>query len=213
DLLHVSRTLSERVLMWRSPWDNSVAGGDQVAQGIWALATGGGTGTGLGLGDPRYIAAGHTDLIFAALGEELGVVGLIAVAAMYGVVAWRGFRIARSAATDYGFFLAAALTLFLIVPALVMAAGIVGAVPLTGVVTPFLSYGGSAMAANCAALGILSSIRADRRRAADSRPFDVPLRWVGGTLAAAAVALIAVIVDVQVVRADDYLVRPQLGVQ
>jgi len=212
-LLHISRTLSERVLMWQSPWSNSAAGGDQVAQAMWAMASGSALGTGLGLGDSRYLPAGHTDLILAALGEELGIVGLAVVAAAYAIVAWRGLRIARTARSDYGLFLAAALTLFLIVPALVMAAGVVGAVPLTGVVTPFLSYGGSAMAANFAALGILSSIRADRRRAADLRAFDLPLRWTGGALVAASLALAALIFDVQVVHADDYAVRPHLGVQ
>jgi hypothetical protein len=71
-LLHVSRTLSERVLMWQSPWSNSAGGGDQVAQAIWAMASGGTLGTGLGLGDSRYLPAGHTDLVLAALGEPAG---------------------------------------------------------------------------------------------------------------------------------------------
>ena len=212
-IAHVSRTLSERVLMWQSPWDNSAAGGDQVAQAIWAMASGGASGTGVGLGDSRYLPAGHTDLVLAAVGEELGIVGIAALAAIYALVAWRGLRIARSASTDYGFFLSVALTLFLIVPALVMAAGVVGAIPLTGVVTPFLSYGGSAMVANFAALGILSSIYADKRPSADFRSFDVPLRWLGGALGVAALALVAVAIDIQVVHADEYAVRPQLGVQ
>src|SRR5439155_26081990 len=95
-LAGVSRTLSERVLMWQSPWDNSVPGGDQVAQAIWAMAAGGPLGTGVGLGDSRYLPAGHTDLILAAVAEEIGIVGLLALAATYGIVAWRGFRIARS---------------------------------------------------------------------------------------------------------------------
>ncbi len=94
-----------------------------------------------------------------------------------------------------------------------MAAGVVGAIPLTGVVTPFLSYGGSAMAANFAALGILSSIHADKRPAVDFSSFDVPLRWVSGALGVAALALVAVAFNIQVVHADDYAVRPQLGVQ
>src|SRR5437899_2907538 len=212
-LVHVSRTLSERVLMWQSPWDNSVSGGDQVAHAIWAMAAGGPLGTGVGLGDSRYLPAGHTDLILAAVGEEIGFIGLVALAAIYGIVAWRGLRIARSAPTDYGFFLSTALTLFLIVPVLVMTAGAVGAIPLTGVVTPFLSYGGSAMAANFAALGILSSIHADRRPAADLGSFDVPLRWVSGALIVTALALLAVVVDIQVVHADEYVVRPHLGIQ
>jgi hypothetical protein len=211
--LNVSHTLAERVRMWQSPWDNAVAGGDQVAQAIWAIAAGGPFGTGLGLGDVRYLPAGHTDLVLAAVGEELGAVGLLVVTLAYGVVAWRGFRVSQSASNDYGFFLATALTLFLIVPVLVMAAGVMGITPLTGVVTPFLSYGGSAMAANCAALGLLSSIHADRRPAADLTPFRAPIRWLVTALAASGAALVAVLINIQVVHASEYVVRPHLGVQ
>jgi cell division protein FtsW (lipid II flippase) len=211
--LNVSHTLAERVRMWQSPWDNAVAGGDQVAQAIWAFATGGAAGTGLGLGDARYLPAGHTDLVLAAVGEELGIAGLIAVILAYGVMVWRGFRLSLSASNDYGFFLGTVLTLFLIVPVLVMAAGVMGITPLTGVVTPFLSYGGSAMAANCAALGMLCSIRADRRPAADLTPFRAPMRWLAAALATSAAALVAVLINVQVVHADDYLVKAHLGVQ
>src|SRR5437899_389571 len=85
-LVHVSRILSERVLMWQSPWDNSVSGGDQVAQAIWAMAAGGPLGTGAGLGDSRYLPAGHTDLILAAVGEEIGIIGLVALALVAVVV-------------------------------------------------------------------------------------------------------------------------------
>jgi cell division protein FtsW (lipid II flippase) len=211
--LNVSHTLVERVRMWQSPWDNAVVGGDQVAQAIWALATGGLSGSGLGLGDARYLPAGHTDLVLAAVGEELGVAGLMIVILAYGVIAWRGFRVSLSASNDYGVFLGIVLTLFLIVPVLVMAAGVIGLTPLTGVVTPFLSYGGSAMAANGAALGMLCSIHADRRPAADLMPFRVPVRWLVTTLAASAAVLVAALIDIQVLRADDYIVRPHLGVQ
>jgi cell division protein FtsW (lipid II flippase) len=211
--LNVSHIVAERVRMWQSPWDNAVAGGDQVAQAIWAIATGGPFGTGLGLGDTRYLPAGHTDLVLAAIGEELGAAGLIVVTLAYGVIAWRGFRISRSASNDYGFFLATALTLFLIVPVLVMTAGVMGITPLTGVVTPFLSYGGSAMAANCAALGMLCSIHADRRPAADLAPFRAPMRWLVAALVASAAASVAVLINMQVLHADEYVVKPHLGIQ
>ena len=177
------------------------------------MATGGRFGTGLGLGDSRYLPAGHTDLILAAIGEELGALGLLVVAVAYAVLAWRGFRIGRLAPNDYGFFLATALTLFLVVPALVMASGVMGVTPLTGVVTPFLSYGGSAMAANFAALGILASIHGDRRPALDFRPFRAPMQWLGTVLGVCALALVALAINMSVVRADTYLVKPHLGVQ
>jgi cell division protein FtsW (lipid II flippase) len=211
--LQVSATLAERVRMWQSPWDNTVAGGNQITHAIWAMSTGGVFGTGLGLGDSRYLPAGHTDLVLAAIGEELGIAGLIVIAAAFAVLAWRGFRIGRRAPNDYGFFLATALTLFLIFPVLIMASGVMGVTPLTGVVTPFLSYGGSAMLANFAALGILMAIHADGRPPGDFEPFRVPMKYLGGMLALAAVALVGVAVKLQVVSADEYVARPHLGVQ
>ncbi|PYQ85218.1 MAG: hypothetical protein DMG02_28890 [Acidobacteria bacterium] len=211
--LHISQTLAERVRMWQSPWDNAVLGGDQVTHAVWGLATGGSFGTGLGLGDTRYLPAGHTDLILAAIGEELGAAGLMLVAVLYAILAWRGIRIGRLARNDYGFFLATALTLFLIVPALIMASGILGVTPLTGVVTPFLSYGGSAMVANFCALGMLAAIHADRHPSGDFEPFRIPIAWVGASLGLVALVLLAVAIDIQIVHADDYVIRPHLGTQ
>ena len=211
--LNISATLAARVQMWQSAWDNNVRGGDQIAQAIWAMSTGGLSGTGLGLGDSRYLPAGHTDLALAAIGEELGFVGLLCVAAVYVVVAKRGFGTALRAANDYGFFLATTMTLFLVLPVLVMAAGMLGVVPLTGVVTPFLSYGGSAMVANFAALGILTAVRTDSPPSTTAEPFRAATRYLGGGLAAAALAMLAVLVNIQVLRADDYLVKPHRGLQ
>jgi cell division protein FtsW (lipid II flippase) len=211
--LEISQTLAARVRMWQSPWDNAVLGGDQVTHAVWGLATGGSFGTGLGLGDTRYLPAGHTDLILAAIGEELGAGGLVLVAVLFAILAWRGFRIGRLAQNDYGFFLATALTLFLIVPVLIMASGILGVTPLTGVVTPFLSYGGSAMVANFCALGMLAAIHADRHPSGDFEPFRIPMLWLGSSLALFALVLLAVAANIQVVHADEYVIRPHLGIQ
>ena len=211
--LGISSTLADRVRMWQSPWDNAARGGDQIAQSLWALATGGLWGTGLGLGDTRYLPAGHTDLVLAAAAEELGFPGLLAIGLVYVALVRRGFTIARRAASDYATFLATGLTLLLAVPAALMMAGLLGLVPLTGVVTPFLSYGGSAMLANFAALGALASIRSDRATVAERQPLEKPLRWTAAVLAVAAVALGFVAVRVQVLAADEIVVRPHLGMQ
>jgi cell division protein FtsW (lipid II flippase) len=211
--LNISSTLAARVQMWQSPWDNAVRGGDQVAHAVWALSTGGLFGTGLGLGETRYLPAGRTDLPLAAVGEELGFVGLLIVAAAYAVMAWRGFRIGVAASTDYGFFLATVVTLFLVIPVLVMSAGMLGVIPLTGVVTPFLSYGGSAMAANFAALGVLAAIHGNGRPAETAEPFRRPVKYLGGALAAGAVGLVGALLSVQLVNADEYAVKPHLGIQ
>jgi cell division protein FtsW (lipid II flippase) len=211
--LNVSSTLAARVEMWRSPWDNAVRGGDQIAQSFWGLSTGGLAGSGLGLGDTRYLPAGHTDLILAAIGEELGFIGLLLITVVYAVIAARGFRIARDAANDYGFFLAMSVTLFLIVPGLIMVAGSLGIIPLTGVVTPFLSYGGSAMLANFAVLGVLSAIRTEASPAKTSEPFLKPMRYLEYGLGAVAFALVGILFNVQVLSADAYTIKPQLGLQ
>jgi cell division protein FtsW (lipid II flippase) len=211
-LLQISSTLGTRLQMWLSPWDNGVRGGDQVAHGVWGLASGAVAGTGLGLGQSRFIPEAHTDLVLAAVGEELGFIGLLVVATAFVLIVWRGFAIARRATSDYRFFLAMALTLSLAIPVLVMAAGILGVLPLTGVVTPFLSYGGSAMAANFAALGLLIAIGGEKDPS-DLAAFQLPVRWLAGVMGAAAAGLLVVAANVQTVRADEYLVRPQRGLQ
>ena len=209
----VSSTLTARVAMWQSPWDNAVRGGDQIAHAMWSMATGAIAGTGLGLGDTRYLPEGHTDLVLAAVGEELGAVGVLAAAAACALIGWRGFRIARAAPSDTTFFLAVAMTLSLVLPMLVMAAGMLAVIPLTGIATPFLSYGGSAMTANFAALGLLAAIASDADRSIDTTPFSSPLTWLGRALLFAGALLVVVWARVQIVSADRVVVEPQLGVQ
>ncbi|ODS59177.1 MAG: hypothetical protein ABS36_01590 [Acidobacteria bacterium SCN 69-37] len=213
--LGISSTLSARVAMWWSPWENVARGGDQVAQALWGFASGALSGTGLGLGATRYLPAGHTDLVLAAIGEELGAMGMLTVAVAFVVIAWRGLAIARRASTDYGLFLALAMTLTLVVPVLVMSAGLLGLIPLTGVVTPFLSYGGSAMAVNFLALGLVVACRGGRQASVEptGEAFHVPMRWLARTMAAAAIGLVIVWGRTQIVSADALLVRPQLGRQ
>jgi len=138
---------------------------------------------------------------------------VLAVAVLYAALIWRALGTARRASSDYGFFLALILTLFFAVPVLLMAAGILGVVPLTGVVTPFLSFGGSAMMANFAALGLLAALRSDPAPAADLAVFRPALRWLTVTVSAAAIALLAVALRVQLLDADETAIRPHLGMQ
>jgi len=211
--LNISATLAARLQMWQSPWDNAVRGGDQVAQALWALSAGALTGTGAGFGHSRFVPEGHTDMVLAAVGEEFGLLGCAVVIGLFAIVLWRGFTIAKRASTDHQFFLALGMTLSLTIPVLVMGAGILGLLPLTGVVTPFLSYGGSAMAANFAALGFLAAIRRKGSESTDLTPFQAPVRWLARTAAACAAGMLLFAASVQTLRADEYLVRPQLSVQ
>jgi cell division protein FtsI/penicillin-binding protein 2 len=211
-VLDFPHTVVQRVAMWRSPWDNAVRGGDQVSHAIWALATGGWSGSGLGLGDPHFIPAAHTDMVLAVLGEELGFAGLLAVFGLYALLAGRALRIALGAPGDYTFFLALGVTLSFILELLLMAGGLLGLMPLTGVVTPFLSYGRSSMLANFAALGALLSI-SERSTPAKKPEFRVPVMALAGLMAVLGGIVVLRLGLVQVLRGDEYVSAASLTMQ
>jgi cell division protein FtsW (lipid II flippase)/cell division protein FtsI/penicillin-binding protein 2 len=204
-------TVRQRVSIWFNPWNNGVPGGNQIAHGFWALATGGPWGSGPGLGNPETIPAGHTDFVLAAVGEELGFAGLAAILFLYALLAWRCLRAALRAPGDYSAFLAVGVALGLVVQALVIASGLLGLVPLSGVVTPFLSYGRSSMIANCFAVGIVLAVA--QRRGAPRDHLRRSVNALGGVLAAAALILAARGAWVQVVRADDFASAPSISEQ
>lgn len=203
--LHISSTLAARVEIWRSPWDNGARGGDQVAQALWALASGGASGTGFGHGMPQVVPAAHTDLILAALGEQLGFAGLAFALVLYGVIAWRGLRIATRAAGEYSTLLATGVTLGLVMPVVLITGGMLGLIPLTGVVTPFLSYGRSALIVNLAAVGLLLSMADQAPAGAEPSPFARGLRTLGLVGVGLAVVILGVAARTQTWRADEVM--------
>ncbi|HET7699103.1 MAG TPA: FtsW/RodA/SpoVE family cell cycle protein [Vicinamibacterales bacterium] len=204
-------TVRNRVMMWADPWNNGVPGGTHVAQGLWALSTGAVWGSGGGLGSPNAIPEGHTDFVLAAIGEELGWIGFAVVAGLYAFLCWRCLRIARRAPGDFTSFLAVGVVLVLSVQAIVIAGGLVGLIPLSGVVTPFLSYGRSSMLANCAAIGIVLSIA--RRQSRDRAHMRTPIRFVAAALGLAGAAILSRAAWIQVVRADDFAAASSLAEQ
>jgi cell division protein FtsW (lipid II flippase)/cell division protein FtsI/penicillin-binding protein 2 len=204
-------TVRQRVAMWIDPWGNGVPGGDQIAHGLWAFATGARWGTGPGLGDPQMIPAGHTDFVLAAIGEELGLVGVLAVVSLYALLCWRSMRIALRAPGDYTALVAIGVVLGLLAQAFVIAGGLFGILPLSGVVTPFLSYGRSSMIANCAAVGMLLSVA--RRRGPVRTHLVAPVRTLAIVLAIAAGAIVSRAAWVQLVKADTIATAPSLAEQ
>jgi cell division protein FtsW (lipid II flippase) len=206
-------TLATRVAMAADPWTNAVAGGDQIAHALWAIASGGIAGAGPGLGDPQYIPAGHTDLVLAAVGEEIGFVGLLAVGLAYTVVCHRTWRIAMRATSEFTFFLALGLMLSLFIQLAIIATGVLGVLPLSGVVTPFLSYGRTSMIVNLAAIGLLLAIS---ERGAAGTPavtiagFARPMRAVVGCLAIIGLITLGRAFHAQVWAADEVMTRPAL---
>ena len=211
--LGVPRTVVQRVAMWQSPFDNAVRGGDQVAHALWSLASGAFAGMGLGGGDASLVPAAHTDLVLVAVGEEIGWIGLVGVFALAGLVVWRAMRIALRASGDYAMFLSLGVAVSLGLQLLLIAGGLLGLMPLTGVVTPFLSYGRSAMLANFAALGLLLGASDRSAGGQPSADFAVPVRWLAVAMAVVALIVIGRITDVQVLRADQYVAAPALSVQ
>ncbi len=202
----VPHTVGERVSMWLSPWNNMVHGGDQLAHSLWAYATGGFSGTGIGLGEPQLVPASHTDLILSALGEECGFLGVAVVFGLYALLVYRALRIALRARTDYEFFLAAGLAAATALQVLLIGGGSLGVVPLSGVVTPFLSYGRTAMLMNFLVMAILLSIsaraqeKAPQERTEALQPFRVPVAVAGMVFAAAGLVIVGKAGYVEVAR-------------
>ena len=207
------KTVHDRVAMWLSPWSNMIRGGDQVAHSLWAMSSGGQLGTGPGLGESDVIPAGYTDLIISVLGEEWGFLGIVVVYAIFALLIWLGLRIARRARTDYAFFLALGLTLLLSGELLLISGGILGLVPLSGVATPFLSYGRTAMLANFAIAGILLASGRQRGPEARTEAFHAGLRVIEIVIAVLIVAVVGKAAWVQVGHADEIAGRGTLVLQ
>jgi hypothetical protein len=200
-------TVVERIDMWLSPWDNDVHGGNQLAHSLWAFATGGTWGSGPGWGDPAMIPAGNTDLVLPAIGEEWGFAGVAAVLLLLGYLVHRALRIGLRAANEYGLFLALGLGALIAFEMLLISGGVLGAIPLSGVVSPFLSSGNTAMLANFLIFGILLAISKHARPRGEEEPFRPPVRNLERALGLCAVVLLSMAAYYQVLRDRDYLAR------
>jgi cell division protein FtsW len=154
-----------RIFSFLDPWQDAQGAGFQTVQAIIGMGSGGLTGEGLGHGVQKifYLPEAHTDMIFAIIGEELGLVGSAAVIAAFAVFAYAGFRIAIRCRDPFGKRLAAGVTALVCGQAAVNLAAVLGLAPLTGIPLPFVSYGGSSLACLLAAVGILLNIAVNER--------------------------------------------------
>jgi cell division protein FtsW (lipid II flippase) len=130
----------------------------QLAQGIFGLAQGGLLGTGLGQGRPWVTPTAESDYIFPSLGEELGLIGVFAILALYMVFASRGIRIGLAGQDDFGKLLATGLSFTIALQVFIMVGGVTRLIPLTGLTTPFLAAGGSSLIANWLIVALLLRI-------------------------------------------------------
>ncbi len=154
-----------RVTLWLDPFAPGLS--DQVARSLMGLAFGGLTGTGLGRGYPTFnYAEANSDFIMSSFGEELGLVGLTAMIALFAIIVERGLRIAIACRDGFGKLLATGLAFSICLQCFVVLGGITRVIPLTGLTTPFLSAGGSSLLANWAIIALLLRISDQARRPA-----------------------------------------------
>lgn len=149
-----------RVSVWLNPWTDVSNTGYQIAQSLFAIAAGGYFGRGLGNGAPDYIPEVHTDFIFSAICEEMGVFGGAAVIILFFLLAYRCFKITLNTKNLYNKAVGMGLTLMLALQTFIIIGGVTKFIPLTGITLPFVSYGGTSIVVSFASLGIMQAISA-----------------------------------------------------
>lgn len=148
----------QRVNIWIDPWPDKFGPGGQIVQSMFAIGTGGLFGTGLGLGNPNLIPVAESDFIFAAICEEMGMIGALAIILLYLILVYRGLRVALYAKDGYARLIAVGITSMIAFQVFVIIGGVTKMIPLTGITLPLISYGGTSMLITLAALGVLQKI-------------------------------------------------------
>ena len=161
-----SPVLHERVTVWLDPWKTAQSSGYQIVQAVFAFGAGGVSGTGLALGSPTRIPAVQTDFIFAAIGEELGLVGTVAVLLAFLLIVGVGLRIAVRTDEPFAKLLAVGASAIFGIQTFIIVSGVIRLLPLTGITLPFVSYGGSSLLTNYILLALLLRISDSSARTA-----------------------------------------------
>lgn len=184
----------KRLVTFLDPWADPQGGGFQVVQSLIAIGSGGPNGLGFAQGKQKmlFLPFAHSDFIFAVVGEELGLVGTLAVVAVFALFLWRGIRTALLAPDRFGMLLSLGIVTSIVVQALFNISVVLSLVPTKGIPLPFISYGGSSLVPTLAAVGILLNVSqhasgslevglldAAREKVKDRRRLDVAVGRVG----------------------------------
>ena len=153
-----------RFNIWLDPWSDPSGSAYQVVQSLFALGSGGVWGAGFAHGHPNLIPEVHTDFIFAAIAEELGLLGSLGVMLVFALFFYRAVRIALACREETRMLLAAGIAVVFLLQAFIIIAGVTKFLPLTGITLPFVSYGGSSMIASFMLLGILTVLSKKENR-------------------------------------------------
>lgn len=199
--------IQARIDAWLDPWSDPSGRSYQVIQSILAVANGGLDGRGLGMGAPGLVPVAHSDFIFAAIGEEFGLMGGIALFILFAMLIIRGFTIAIRAGSNFRRLLAAGIATYFGAQAILIIGGNLRLLPLTGVTLPFVSYGGSSLLTSFLALLILIQISNELDEEPASLPRPAPYLQTAGLLCLGIAACALSLGWWAAWRADDLLTR------
>jgi len=164
----------KRVELWLDPFSpDNLERSNQLANGLWGMASGGLTGTGLGAGRPWLTSFAESDFIFSSLGEELGLFGSVGIIVLYLIFCERGIRTALGVRDGFGKLLAVGLTFSVAFQLFIVIGGVTRVIPLTGLTTPFMSLGGSSLLANWVIVALLLRISDQARRPMPEMPVGI----------------------------------------
>lgn len=205
--------LTDRKAIWQNPWNNEVYGGDQVANGIWAMASGGIAGQGIGEGYAKTIPEAHTDMILPSIGEEFGWAGILSIFILFLLYLFRAINIGRQTGSPFLFYVCAGMGISTFIQFVLIAGGSTGALPLSGVALPFISYGGSSLLCNMLAAGFILS-------ASNSKGTQVQMKFISKqqdknllpalTWSLVSLVLLAISVSVYFFNNNKWVVEPAL---
>jgi cell division protein FtsI/penicillin-binding protein 2/cell division protein FtsW (lipid II flippase) len=167
-----SGTVKTRLVMWQDPWTNGMTNGHQLGEGLWAFAAGGWRGQGLAHAITPLVPAGKTDLVLATFVEQAGALGLVAYSLAIGSLVVGAFFVAARSRTAERALIAGGLGVLLLAQWIVIAAGSLGYLPLTGIVVPFMSGGRSSMAVFVVVVALVVRVAADGRARVGSTELD-----------------------------------------
>lgn len=154
------RHIQIRIQNWINPWDDIANTGYQITQSLFAIAAGGFFGRGLGLGSPEVIPEVYSDFIFAAICEEMGIFGGVAIILLYLIFMYRGLKIALALGDGFDKSISLGISIMFGFQTFIIIGGVIKFIPLTGITLPFISYGGSSLVTSFVSLGILQAISA-----------------------------------------------------
>ena len=173
-----------RIDSWLTPWHDPLGKSYQIIQALLSIASGGVFGHGPGLGVPGVVPVAHSDFIYAAISEELGLMGGIALLLLYCLLIYRGLLISIQSKNKYQVYIASGISIFFAVQALLIIGGNIRGLPLTGVTLPFVSYGGSSLLTSFISVGILLIISNQIDSQHMSERYIIPHLTIAGSILA-----------------------------